>query len=50
MGDENGDGKGGFVVFDQDFNVKGTWGDQLTQCAHSDINILSYTIKTPFPS
>lgn len=33
LGDVNGDGKGGFVVFDQDFNIKGTWGDQLTECA-----------------
>ncbi len=30
LGDENGDGKGGFVVFDQEFNLKGTWGQELT--------------------
>ena len=31
LGDVNGDAKGGFLVFDQDFNIKGTWGDQLTE-------------------
>lgn len=35
LGDVNGDAKGGFVVFDQEFNIKGTWGDQLTECALS---------------
>ena len=30
LGDENGDGKGGFVVFDQEFKLKGTWGQELT--------------------
>lgn len=30
MGDENGNAKGGFVLFDEKFNVKGLWSQQNT--------------------
>ena len=44
LGDVNGDGKGGFVVFDQDFKIKGTWGDQLTEYGY-DFWCVAGTLK-----